>query len=107
MIRNEDKVNSNNITMVIYIPYFFTDKHPLGKEKHCCPVMLKPVSHLTLIIVHVPYNAKFWWGKTLANRLFLSFGEENVGEFTIANVSYFNESGIWLGKNTEPSDQDY
>ena len=23
---------------------------------------------------------------------------ENVGEFTIANISYFSESGIWLGK---------
>ena len=32
------------------------------------------------------------------NRLFWSFGEENVGEFTIANVSYFSESRIWLGK---------
>ena len=32
----------------------------------------------------------FWWDKTLANRSFQSFGEENVGEFTIANVSYFN-----------------
>ena len=23
---------------------------------------------------------------------------ENVGKFTIANISYFSESGIWLGK---------
>ena len=29
---------------------------------------------------------------------FMSYGEENVGEFTIANVSYFSEPGIWLGK---------
>ena len=29
----------------------------------------------------------------------MSFGEENVGEFTIANIIYFiSESGIWLGK---------
>ena len=28
----------------------------------------------------------------------MSFGEENVGEFTIANISYFSEPGIWLGK---------
>ena len=28
---------------------------------------------------------------------FMSFGQENVGEFTIAKMSYFNESGIWLG----------
>ena len=27
-----------------------------------------------------------------------SFGEENVGKFTIANIRYFSESGIWLGK---------
>ena len=28
----------------------------------------------------------------------MSFGRENVGKFTIANVSYFSEPGIWLGK---------
>ena len=28
----------------------------------------------------------------------MSFGEENVGEFTIVNISYFSEPGIWLGK---------
>ena len=28
----------------------------------------------------------------------MSFDEENVGEFTIANISYFSEPGIWLGK---------
>ena len=49
---------------------------------------------------HIPYSAKFWRGKTLANRSFQTFGEENVGELTIANniISYFSESGIWLGK---------
>ena len=48
----------------------------------------------------LPYSAKFWRGKTLANRSFYTFGEENVGELTIANniISYFSESGIWLGK---------
>ena len=33
----------------------------------------------------IPYSAKFWRGKTLANRSFQTFGEENVGELTIAN----------------------
>ena len=28
----------------------------------------------------------------------MSFSEENVGKFTIAYISYFSESGIWLGK---------
>ena len=28
----------------------------------------------------------------------MSFGKENVGKFTIANISYFSEPGIWLGK---------
>ena len=28
----------------------------------------------------------------------MSFGEENVGRFTIVNISYFSEPGIWLGK---------
>ena len=46
----------------------------------------------------LPYNAKFLWGKTLVNRSFQSFSEENFGEFAIANISYFSESGIWLGK---------
>ena len=48
--------------------------------------------------LHMPYSAKFWRGKTLANLSFQSFGKENVGKFTIANISYFSESGIWLGK---------
>ena len=34
----------------------------------------------------------------MANRSFQSFGKDNVGEFTIGNISYFSESGIWLGK---------
>ena len=29
---------------------------------------------------------------------FKSFGKENVGEFTIAIISYYGKSGIWLGK---------
>ena len=29
---------------------------------------------------------------------FISFGKEYVGKFTIANISYFSEPGIWLGK---------
>ena len=47
---------------------------------------------------YLPYSTKFWWGKTLANRSFHSFDKENVGEFTIANISYFSEHGIWLDK---------
>ena len=47
---------------------------------------------------HILHSAKFWRSKTLANRLFQSFGKGNVGKFTIANISYFSESGIWLGK---------
>ena len=34
------------------------------------------------------YSTEFWRGKTLANQLFQSFGEENVGEFTIANMDF-------------------
>ena len=34
----------------------------------------------------------------MVNWSFHSFGKENVGEFTIANISYFSEYGIWLGK---------
>ena len=36
--------------------------------------------------------------KTLVNQSFQSFGEESVGEFTIATISYYSESEIWLGK---------
>ena len=46
----------------------------------------------------IVYSVKIWWGKTLVNQLFQSFGKENVGKFTTANISYFSESGIWLGK---------
>ena len=35
------------------------------------------------------------------NRSFQIFGEENVGKFTVANISYFSEYGIWLGKILE------
>ena len=34
----------------------------------------------------------------LVNLSFQSFGEENAGEFTIANIDYFTESRVWLGK---------
>ena len=34
----------------------------------------------------MPYSAKFWRGKALANQSFQSFGEEIVGEFTIATL---------------------
>ena len=45
----------------------------------------------------VPYSAKFWHGETLTNPSFQSFGEENAGEFTIANISYFSEFGFgWV-----------
>ena len=33
-------------------------------------------------------STKNWRNKTLVNQLFQSFGEENVGKFTIANISY-------------------
>ena len=37
-------------------------------------------------------------GLKFGELIVLSFGEENVGEFTIANISYFSEPGMWLGK---------
>ena len=33
--------------------------------------------------MHIPYSAKFWRGKILANRSFQIFGEENVGKLLI------------------------
>ena len=41
----------------------------------------------------IPYSAKLW----RIDR-YRVFGEENVGEFTIATISYSSEPGIWLGK---------
>ena len=35
---------------------------------------------------------------SLVNWTFQSFGEENLSKFTIANISYLSESGIWLVK---------
>ena len=46
--------------------------------------------HGELIILH---SAKLWRGKTLANRSFQSFDEENVGKFTVANISYYSNLG--------------
>ena len=40
-------------------------------------------------IMRIPYSVKLWWDKTLVNGLFQSFAKENVGEFTIANISVF------------------
>ena len=45
----------------------------------------------------LPYRAKLWQGKTLANQSFQSFSKENFDKFTIAHISYF-ESGIGQGK---------
>ena len=28
----------------------------------------------------------------------MGFGKDNVGKFALANISYFSEPGIWLGK---------
>ena len=42
----------------------------------------------------IPYSAKFWRGKILANRSFQTFGDENVGELliillaTLANLEF-------------------
>ena len=43
--------------------------------------------YVTCIIMYVPYSAKRWRGKTLVNRSFQSFGEENVGEFNLLTNS--------------------
>ena len=45
--------------------------------------------------IYLPYSAKFWPGKTLANWSFQSFSEGKCWQ--IYN-SYFSESGIRLGK---------
>ena len=36
------------------------------------------------------YSAKLWQSKTLVNLLFQSFVKENVGKFTITNISYLS-----------------
>ena len=51
-----------------------------------------------MITIHIPCTAKFWWDKTLVNLSLQNCGEENLGEFMIASISYFSESGIWLSK---------
>ena len=46
------------------------------------------------IHTQLPYSAKFWRGKILANRSFQTFGEENVSELliillaTLANLEF-------------------
>ena len=48
-----------------------------------------------IYFINIPYSAERWWGKTLANQSFQSFGEENIGEFKLL---IFIGSGVWLGK---------
>ena len=45
---------------------------------------------ITLVCKATLYSTNFWRGKTLSNQSVQSFGEENVGDFTIANISYFS-----------------
>ena len=45
---------------------------------------------------HIAQN--FGEGKLWRIDRYRVFGEENVGEFTIATISYSSEPGIWLGK---------
>ena len=54
-------------------------------------------SVVTLKVLNVPYSTKCWRGKTMVNRS-LEFLQGNVGEFTIATIRYYSESGIRLGK---------
>ena len=80
----------------VIIPYM-RQNFPDYKNKHLLLEKFRTnckCHHLMKIL----YSTKFWQGKTLMNRSFQSFGEENVGKFTIVNVSYFSEPGIWLGK---------
>ena len=55
-------------------------------------------AHSKPCVLNIPYSAKFWRGKIMANRSLQTFGEEK--RWRIANniISYFSESGIWLGK---------
>ena len=46
-----------------------------------------PPSRFCAIRCRIPYSAKWWQGKTLANQLFQSFGKENVGEFKLLTFS--------------------
>ena len=52
---------------------------------------------LATVYYHVAQNSG-GVARTLANQWLQSFGKENVGGFKIANISYFSESRIWLGK---------
>ena len=40
---------------------------------------------------YILYSTKFWRGKNLADQSFQNFGKENVGEFTVANISCFSD----------------
>ena len=51
-----------------------------------------------MYVFDITYSTKFWQDKTLANQLFQSFGEKNVGNFIYLTFSYLSEPGIWLSK---------
>ena len=48
--------------------------------------------------LNIPYSAKFWRDKTLANRSFQTFWRGKRWRINNNIISYFSESGIWLGK---------
>ena len=83
-----------SIETPIKIPFYQTAMYILREISY---QMFQQFAHAQKTKV-IPYSTKCWWCKTLANRPFQSFGEENVGKFTIATISYYSESGIQLGK---------
>ena len=62
------------------------------------PYFCSPVTFILRITTCIPYSAKFDGVKLWRIDCFRVLARENVGKFTIANISYFSESGIWLGK---------
>ena len=64
--------------------------------------MVQWVNHLRNNIFVNPLKYRiaqnFGGGKLWRIDCYRVFGEENVGEFTIATISYSSEPGIWLGK---------
>ena len=70
---------------------------------HVEPLFIHAVLYLiidhtyTYVRMATPHGQIFT--HTVQHKILKLFGKENVDEFTtIANISYFSESGIWLGK---------
>ena len=68
----------------------FRDLSSFHDFKVLSTILLTGTCKISAKLTKIPYSAKLWQDKTLANQSFQSFGEENVGKFTLATLVTWN-----------------